>query len=250
MPPESGTLLELTAVSAGYGRTVIIEDIGLVLHAGRSVALVGRNGAGKTTLLSTIIGRTRLHRGDIRLKGSSLAAAPPYRRVAAGVGFVPQTREIFRSLTVAEHLAVAERPGAWTATRLYDLLPRLAERRRHLGMQLSGGEQQMLAIARALIANPSVLLLDEPFEGLAPIIIDQLLAVLRRIRDEERLTILLVEQKAALALEFADEAVALASGRIAWQGQSRALLADRGQLTALLGATGGATAPRRAEAVS
>ena len=250
MPHEAGILLELAGVSAGYGRTVIIEDIDLVLHAGRSVALIGRNGAGKTTLLSTIIGRTRLHRGDIRLKGSSLVAAAPYRRIAAGLGFVPQTREIFRSLTVAEHLAVAERPGTWTAARLYDLLPRLAERRRHLGVQLSGGEQQMLAIARALISNPSVLLLDEPFEGLAPIIIEQLLAVLRRIRDEEQLTILLVEQKAALALEFAEEAVALANGRVAWQGQSRALLGDRARLTALLGATGNSAVSRRAEAVS
>lgn len=247
MPSESAALLELSGVTAGYGRTVIVEDIELTLHAGRSLAVVGRNGAGKTTLLSTIIGRTRLHRGDIRLKGASVAAAPPYRRVAAGLGFVPQTREIFRSLTVAEHLAVAERSGAWTTARIYDLLPRLAERKHHLGVQLSGGEQQMLAIARALISNPQVLLLDEPFEGLAPIIIDQLLVVLRRVRDEDRLTVLLVEQKAALALEFAEEAVALANGRIAWQGRGNALLGDRARLTALLGATGGAS--RRTEAV-
>ena len=205
--------LILEGVSAGYGDTIVLEGIVLGLPPSGTLALLGRNGVGKTTLLATIMGHTRLRAGSIRFAGREIAALPPFRRARLGIGFVPQEREIFPSLTVAENLLVAARPGRWSVSRVYEFLPALAERRHHRGNQLSGGEQQMLAIGRALIGNPSLLLMDEPLEGLAPVIIDALLAGLDRLKREDDLALLLVEQHARLALELAQDAIVLDRGR-------------------------------------
>ena len=179
--------LKLSGVTAGYGETIVLQDISLDLPAGGTLALLGRNGVGKTTLLATIMGHTRLRAGSIRFAGREITVLPPFRRARLGIGFVPQEREIFPSLTVAENLVVAGRPGRWSLDRIYDFFPSLAERRQHRGNQLSGGEQQMLAIGRALMGNPSVLLMDEPLEGLAPVIVDALLAGLDRLEREDDL---------------------------------------------------------------
>ena len=169
------TGLELEGVRAGYGRTVVLDGISLTLAPAATLAVLGRNGVGKTTLLSSIMGHTTLHSGHIRFQGEELVGTPPYERCRRGIGFVPQEREIFPSLTVEENLQVAEQPGRWTIERVYDFFPSLSERRRNRGNQLSGGEQQMLAIGRALMGNPALLLMDEPLEGLAPVIVDALL---------------------------------------------------------------------------
>ena len=227
--------LILEGVSAGYGDTLVLEGIVLGLPPRGTLALLGRNGVGKTTLLATIMGHTRLHAGSIRFAGREIAALPPFRRARLGIGFVPQEREIFPSLTVAENLLVAARPGRWSVSRVYEFLPALAERRHHRGNQLSGGEQQMLAIGRALIGNPSLMLMDEPLEGLAPVIIDALLAGLDRLKREDDLALLLVEQHARLALELAQDAIVLDRGAIVFSGSSRALLDDPDQLAALMG---------------
>ena len=197
--------------------------------------MLGRNGVGKTTLLATIMGHTRLRAGTIRFAGREISALAPFRRARLGIGFVPQEREIFPSLTVAENLLVAARPGRWSLARVYDFFPPLAERRHHRGNQLSGGEQQMLAIGRALIGNPSLLLMDEPLEGLAPVIVDTLLAGLDRLKHEDDLALVLVEQHARLALELAQHAIVLDRGAIVFSGASRALLHDRDRLDALMG---------------
>jgi branched-chain amino acid transport system ATP-binding protein len=229
------TNLVLEKVSAGYGETVVIEDISLELRSARTLAVLGRNGTGKTTLLATIMGHTRLRAGSIRFKGREISLMPTHRRARLGVGFVPQEREIFPSLTVEENLTVAERPGQWTLARVYDLFPSLAERRRNHGNQLSGGEQQMLAIGRALMGNPVLLLMDEPLEGLAPVIVDALLAGLDRLKREDQLGLLLVEQHARLALELAPEAIVLDRGVIVFAGASGELLDDPERLTRLMG---------------
>src|SRR5687768_15088423 len=199
-------LLTLQKVSAGYGDAVVISNIDLRLKSGESLAVLGRNGTGKTTLLNTIIGVTRHRGGSIVLDGQNLTTARPDKRAHAGVGWVPQERNIFKSLTVDENLTAVARPGPWTTGKVYGLFPRLAERRRNLGNQLSGGEQQMLAVGRALILNPRIMLLDEPLEGLAPIIVDELLAALRRIIREEGLSAILVEQNAKKILGVTDRA--------------------------------------------
>ena len=242
MNPEAG--LVLTGVSAGYGETVVLEGISLALSPGQTLAVLGPNGVGKTTLLATIMGHTRLHGGGIRFAGEEIAELPPYRRARLGIGFVPQEREIFPSLTVEENLTVAERPGQWTLPRVYDFFPSLAERRRNHGNQLSGGEQQMLAIGRALMGNPTLLLLDEPLEGLAPVIIDTLLAGLDRLKREDRLALLLVEQHAQLALELAQIAIILDRGAIVFTGTCQELLDAPERLNALMG-VGGRQAPTR-----
>jgi branched-chain amino acid transport system ATP-binding protein len=192
--------LALEGVSAGYGDTVVIENIALDLPPGETLAVLGRNGVGKTTLLATIMGNARLCSGSIRFTDREISSLPPYRRARLGIGFVPQEREIFPSLTVEENLLVAERPGQWSLLKVYDFFPALAERRRNRGNQLSGGEQQMLAIGRELMGNPSLLLMDEPLEGLAPVIVDALLAGLDRLKQEDELALLVVEQHAKLAL--------------------------------------------------
>ena len=238
MEPDTnatGNALALSGVSAGYGRTVVLEDVSLALAAGRSASIIGRNGMGKTTLLSTIMGFTRLHRGRIELGGSDVSAARTWRRARAGVGLVPQEREIFPSLTVQENLDVARRDGEWDVARIYELFPRLHERRANLGNRLSGGEQQMLAIGRALVGNPRVLLMDEPTEGLAPVIVEELQVTFAKLRDEAGMAILLVEQNARVALAFADRCIVMSGGRIAFDGESESLRSDRAMLDRLIG---------------
>ena len=232
---SGATGLVLTEVSAGYGETIVLEGISLVLSPGQTLTVLGRNGVGKTTLLATIMGHTRLHGGGIRFAGVEIAALPPYRRARLGIGFVPQEREIFPSLTVEENLTVAERPGRWTRARVYEFFPSLAGRRRNQGNQLSGGEQQMLAIGRALMGNPTLLLMDEPLEGLAPVIADGLLAGLNRLKQEDDLALLLVEQHAQLALNLAEDAVVLDRGAIVFAGSSRELIDAPERLNALMG---------------
>jgi len=227
--------LVLTEVSAGYGETIVLEGISLVLPPGQTLTVLGRNGVGKTTLLATIMGHTRLHGGGIRFAGVEIGALAPYRRARLGIGFVPQEREIFPSLTVEENLTVAERPGRWTLARVYEFFPSLAGRRRNQGNQLSGGEQQMLSIARALMGNPTLLLMDEPLEGLAPVIADALLAGLGRLKQEDDLALLLVEQHAQLGLNLAENAVVLDRGAIIFAGSSRELIDAPERLNALMG---------------
>ena len=240
MNGEAGLVLE--EVSAGYGETVVLEGISLAVSPGQTLAVLGRNGVGKTTLLATVMGHTRLHRGGIRFAGGEIATLAPYRRARLGIGFVPQEREIFPSLTVEENLTVAERPGPWTLRRVYDFFPSLAERRRNHGNQLSGGEQQMLAIGRALMGNPTLLLMDEPLEGLAPVIVDTLLVGLDRLKREDELALLLVEQHAKLALELAQIAIVLDRGAIVFIGTSRELLDAPERLNDMMG-VGGRQAP-------
>ena len=227
--------LRLADVSAGYGETVVLEGVSLTLSADSTRTVLGRNGVGKSTLLATIMGHTTLHKGEIVLAGIAMNGLATHARARAGIGYVPQEREIFPSLTVEENLAVAERPGRWNAARVYDLFPQIAGRRRNLGNQLSGGEQQMLAIGRALMGNPSLLLMDEPLEGLAPVIVDTLIAAFNRLRADDRLAILLVEQHARLALGFADDAAVLDRGRVVYDGPSRVLLDDPQRLADLIG---------------
>ncbi len=230
--------LQLSGVISGYGEIIVLQDVALDLPPGGTMALLGRNGVGKTTLLATIMGHTRLHAGSVRFAGQEIAALPPFRRARLGLGLVPQEREIFPSLTVAENLSVAAWPGRWSLERVYDFFPALAERRHHRGNQLSGGEQQMLAIGRALMGNPSLLLMDEPLEGLAPVIVDVLLAGLDSLKREYGMGLLLVEQKARLALEVASQAVVLDRGAVVFSGSSRELLAERDRLAALISVSG------------
>ena len=227
-------LIAFDGVSAGYGNAVVLEDISFALDAQDSLALLGRNGVGKTTLLITLMGLTRVHRGGVRFGGQDVTAVPTFRRARAGFGWVPQERFVFPSLTVEENLSVVARPGHWTLERIWTMFPRLAERRGNYGNQLSGGEQQMLAIARALMVNPRLLLLDEPMEGLAPIIVQELMRAIRNLVDEGGLTLILVEQHAKLALELTRRVLVLDRGRIVHRGDSAALLADTDALQRLV----------------
>jgi branched-chain amino acid transport system ATP-binding protein len=231
---EGGAALTLSGVRAGWGRTLVLEGIDLALAAESSLVLLGRNGVGKSTLLATCMGHTTLHGGTIMLDGAPIARLPPHARARRGIGYVPQSREIFPSLTVAENLAVAARPGPWTLERIYALFPSIAARRARLGNEISGGEQQMLAIGRALAGNPRLLLMDEPLEGLAPIVVESLVGTLAQLIRERTMTIVLVEQRARIALELAERAMVLDRGRIAWSGASAELLAAPERLGALI----------------
>ena len=228
-------LLELEGISAGYGEAVVLTDISLKLPEGQALALLGRNGTGKTTLINTIVGLTRRRAGTIRLGGVDVTRLRPDQRAMAGIGWVPQERNIFKSLTVDENITAVATKGPWTLERIFGMFPRLAERRRNMGNQLSGGEQQMLAIGRALALNPRVLLLDEPTEGLAPIIVDELLAALRKIVREEQIAAIIVEQSPRKILPLTDTAIILDRGMIAYQGESAALAGDATTLANLLG---------------
>ncbi|MEI2735254.1 MAG: ABC transporter ATP-binding protein [Rhodoblastus sp.] len=227
-------LLRIEKLTAGYGEAIVLSDLNFTLGQGEALALLGRNGAGKTTLLNTIVGLTRRRAGTITLGGRDVTALRPDQRANAGVGWVPQERNIFRSLTVEENLTAVARPGKFDVERIYAMFPRLAERRANMGNQLSGGEQQMLAVGRALVLNPQALLLDEPLEGLAPIIVDELLAALRKIINEEKMAVILVEQSARKILPLTDRAIILERGGIAWTGSSAALLEDKDALATLL----------------
>jgi branched-chain amino acid transport system ATP-binding protein len=223
-------LLRVDGLRSGYGEAVIVQGVDLVLERGQSLALLGRNGTGKTTLLNTLVGVTRHHKGRIVLAGADLTPLKPHQRAAAGIGWVPQERNIFKSLTVHENLTAVARPGPWTAARAYELFPRLAERRANLGNQLSGGEQQMLALARALVLNPKLLLLDEPLEGLAPIIVEELLRGVARVVRDEGVSAIIVEQNPRLILPITQRAVVLDRGTVVHEGASADLLADRARL--------------------
>ncbi len=231
----TGTLLSLKGIRAGYGDAVVLNDISFDLADKSSLAVLGRNGVGKSTLLLTIMGFTRMTRGSIHWHGEDVTKAAPYKRARGGIGWVAQEREIFPSLTVEENLTVTERPGHWTLERIYDLLPRMKERRGNKGNQLSGGEQQMLALGRALMTNPSLLLLDEPFEGLAPIIVEELAAAIRRMLAEQGTAFILVEQHADMALALTENAVVIERGSIVHRARSDDLAKDHTTLDRLIG---------------
>jgi branched-chain amino acid transport system ATP-binding protein len=249
-------MLSIKGLIGGWGPTVIVEGVDLHLAEGETLAIIGRNGVGKTTLLELVTGRARRLAGEILLHGADIAGTPIHRRAHAGMGHVPQQREVFRSLTVDEHLLVAARPGPWDRQRVFDLFPSLANRRSSLGSQLSGGEQQMLAIARALVGNPSVLLMDEPSEGLAPVVIDEMIEAMKLLTQSKTLSILLVEmieamklltqsktlsillveQRVDLAQQLADRFVVMDRGRITHQGMI-CELEDQQRLAELVGLT-------------
>jgi branched-chain amino acid transport system ATP-binding protein len=219
-------LLSLDTVTAGYGEAVVIDAVSLALAEGEGLALLGRNGVGKSTLIQTVMGLTRHLGGSIGFAGADITRLPAHQRARRGLGWVPQERDIFKSLTVEENLTVAARPGDWTVARIWDLFPRLAERRQNRGNQLSGGEQQMLAIARTLMTNPRLLLLDEPLEGLAPIIAEELTDTISRMKAATGMALILVEQHAEVALGATDRAIIIERGRIAWSGGAAAQAAD------------------------
>jgi branched-chain amino acid transport system ATP-binding protein len=231
-------LLEVEELCAGYAGARILNGVSFRVEKGHSLALLGRNGAGKTTLITSLLGLTEHQGGEVSLSGNRLSGLRPDQRARLGLGWVPQERDIFKSLTVEENLTAIQRPGPWTAGRVLDLFPHLARRRRNFGTQLSGGEQQLLAIGRALVLNPALLLLDEPLEGLAPLVAEQVLSVLRRIIREEGLSAILVEQHARKILPITDQAVILERGEIVHRASSAELLADAAELDARLGVGG------------
>jgi branched-chain amino acid transport system ATP-binding protein len=228
-------LLAIERLSAGYGEARILFDISLRLPQGQSLALLGRNGMGKTTLINTIVGATRYIGGSIVLDGRELTRLRPDQRAAAGVGWVPQERNIFRSLTVDENMTAVARPGPWTPAKVYELFPGLDARRSNLGNQLSGGEQQMLALGRALVLNPKIMLLDEPLEGLAPVIAEELLGAVKRIVRDEGLSAIIVEQNAQKVLAVTDRAIILERGMVVHEADSATLKADQAALETHLG---------------
>jgi branched-chain amino acid transport system ATP-binding protein len=228
-------LLKVDGLSAGYGEAVVLNDVSFALGEGQTLALLGRNGTGKTTLINTLAGATRRHAGTISLGGVALHKLPSHERAAAGIGWVPQERNIFKSLTVHENLTAVARPGRWTPARVYEMFPRLGERKTNLGTQLSGGEQQMLAMGRALVVNPKLLLLDEPLEGLAPIIVSELLKAIARITREEGLSAIIVEQHPQAILAISDRAVVLDHGSVVHADTAAALRSSPELLDRLLG---------------
>jgi len=230
-------VLNIERLTAGYGEAIVLKDVSFKIAKGQALALLGRNGMGKTTLVNSVIGVTRHISGSISLDGHDITGLRPDQRANAGIGWVPQERNIFRSLTVEENMTAIERPGPWTLAKVYDLFPRLAERRHNLGNDLSGGEQQMLAIARALVINPRILLFDEPLEGLAPILVEELLKVLGKVIRDEGLSAILVEQNAQKILSVTDLAIIIERGSIVYKDDSAALRADRSVLETYIGVT-------------
>ncbi|WP_048438773.1 ABC transporter ATP-binding protein [Caenimonas sp. SL110] len=228
-------LLRVEGLSAGYGEAVVLHDVSLAIGEGQTLALLGRNGTGKTTLINTLAGATRQHGGAITLAGKPLHTMASHQRAAAGIGWVPQERNIFKSLTVHENLTAVARPGKWTPDGVYAMFPRLAERKTNLGTQLSGGEQQMLAVGRALVVNPRLLLLDEPLEGLAPIIVEELLRAIARITREEGLSAIIVEQHPQAILAISHHAVVLDRGTVVHSGTAAELREQPALLEKLLG---------------
>ncbi len=235
-------LLRLDKVTAGYGDAVVLHGISLELPEHGSLAVLGRNGVGKSTLLLTIMGFTQLRAGSVTWRGQDISRVAPNRRATNGIGWVAQEREIFPSLSVEENLTVAARPGPWGVDAIFKLFPRLAERRRNMGNQLSGGEQQMLATARALTTNPALMLLDEPFEGLAPVIVDELIAALKLMLSDRKIAIILVEQHTDIALELTADAIVLERGAVAHRATSAQLQKDTATLERLVGLRVAATA--------
>ncbi len=232
------SLLWLDRVTAGFGQTVIIEDVSFAIEQGGVLAVLGRNGVGKSTLMKTIAGQTRLHQGNIAFEDREIGPLASYYRARAGIGYVPQTRDIFHSLTVEENLLIAAQPGRWNLDSVYALFPNLASRRRNGGHEISGGEQQMLSIGRALMGNPRLLLLDEPMEGLAPVIVEKLFEVFEVLRDTGNFGIIFVEQYVNLALNFAPRTIVLDRGRIIYDGRSAELAVNSGKMAAYFGASG------------
>jgi branched-chain amino acid transport system ATP-binding protein len=230
--------LVLTRVTAGYGATRVLQDVSFTLGRGEAVSIIGRNGVGKTTLLATIMGHTSQHAGSVVFDGFDLLHLPVYQRARIGIGYVPQEREIFPSLSVRENLQIGARPGTWNEAAVCSLFPRLQERLRYAGNQLSGGEQQMLAIARALMSNPTLLLMDEPSEGLAPVIVEELARVLATLRQNDGLSIVLVEHNTRVALAFARRVMVMDRGQIVYDGESAMLQQDPRRLEHLIGVTG------------
>jgi branched-chain amino acid transport system ATP-binding protein len=237
MSDGAGPILDVAEIETCYGLSQVLFGLSLTIAPGEMVTLMGRNGMGKTTTVRSIMGLTPARAGSVKFLGAEIRGLPSYKIAQLGIGLVPEGRQIFPNLSVRENLlatAVA-RDGGWTLERVHDLFPRLAERASSMGNQLSGGEQQMLAIGRALVGNPKILLLDEPFEGLAPVLVDSLMAALQRLRHESRIAMILVEQHVELALEVTRRAVVLDKGQVVWEGDSAALAADRERLAVLIG---------------
>lgn len=228
-------LLSLSNVTAGYGDAVVIDDVSLDIAEGAGLALLGRNGVGKSSLIQTIMNLTRQTAGSIHWQGRDITRLKAHERARIGLGWVPQERDVFQSLSVEENLSVVARPGFWDIARVYDLFPRLNERALNKGNQLSGGEQQMLAIGRTLVTNPTLLLLDEPLEGLAPIVVEELVTAIGKMKSESGMALVLVEQHAEAALAATDEAIILERGQVAWSGTSGSLMQDQATLDRYIG---------------
>ena len=228
-------LLQVESLTAGYGESLVLHGVSFTVPVGGSLAVLGRNGVGKSTLLLCLLGHLRLRSGTVRFRGADIGALQPHERISAGLGWVPQGREVFPSLTVDEHLRIATRPGRWDRERVYTLFPRLRDRQRNFGNQLSGGEQQMLAIGRALMTNPAMLLMDEPLEGLAPVIVAEVAGTIKRLIEEEGTTVVLVEQHAKFALELTSDAIVLERGQVIHVSRSGDLLADETRLDSMIG---------------
>ena len=231
----SEPLLALRGIRSGYGDAVVLDDVSLEVPQNGSLAVLGRNGVGKSTLLLTVMGYTRLHAGSILFNGTDISGIAPHRRAQLGIGWVAQEREIFPSLTLEENLTVAARPGRWDLGAVYELFPRLKERKLNMGNQLSGGEQQMLAIARALMTNPSLLLLDEPLEGLAPVIVETLADAFKKLTSEKTLALVLVDPHTEIALSLTQDAVVIERGRIVHRARSAELARDPAMAERVLG---------------